>query len=479
MLGTSRFLANVVGVRNRLRIARRVGVGIVTVVALAAVLCLDSVDYTPYFHSDYYKETAVRFESTSKTNLVESGPLFAGIGVARLTPGLNAGEEIPGEGKFRQIPLAGYGNRNGEPATGVHDDVWVKAVAVRVGSQTGIIFGADALIVPREVADEAAAQLRKETGLNREQLYFSATHTHCSIGGWGEGMAGEAFAGSFNPGARTWFASRFVAAARDALGDLRPAEFGQGSFRAPEFVRNRVVGKLGKVDDEFSFGIFRQEQGRSAVLGVYSAHATVLPGRVMEFSGDYPGAWQRAIEQSTNTVALFLGGAVGSHAPVAGESGFAGAERMGTALAARLQQELPQISFTNSIPLGFFGLGLSLPELNVRLASGIRLRPWFASTLLPVSRQSFLQGFRIGDTIWLSTPCDFSGELALHIKDSLRVRGFDAIITSFNGDYIGYVIPSKYYHLDGYEPRTMSFYGPYVPDYLEEFIGKIALDLSH
>ena len=464
--------------RNRLRIGPRIGLGIVGVMALVGVLCLDWVNYTPYFRSPYYKETAARFATASATNLIESGPLFAGIGIARLTPALNASEEDPAAGNFRHIPLAGYGNRNGKPATGVHDDIWVKALAVRVGTQTGIIFGTDALIVPREVADEAAAQLQQETGLRREQLYFSATHTHCSIGGWGEGVVGEAFAGPFNSGARTWFAGQFVAAARDALRDLKPAEFGHGSFRAPEFVRNRVVGDLGKVDDEFSFAIFKQQQGRSAVMGVYSAHATVLSGRVTEFSADYPGVWQRAIEESGNTVALFLAGAVGSHAPIAGEGGFAGADRMGKALADRLQQQLPQIPLTNSIPFGLLAFDLSLPEFNVRLTSGIRLRPWIISKLLPVGRQSFLQGFRLGHTIWLSTPCDFSGELALHIKETLRMRRFSAIITSFNGDYIGYVIPSKYYHLDGYEPRTMSFYGPYISDYLDEFIRKTALDLS-
>ncbi len=463
-----------------MRLARRALLVFVGVIAFACVLSLDRVDYAPYFHSDYYKETSARFASVSATNLVETGPLFAGIGVARLTPALDSAEENPAEGRFRQIPLAGYGNRNGKPATGTHDDVHVKAVAVRVGSQIGILFACDALIVPREVADEAAALLQQEAGLRREQLYFSATHTHCSIGGWGEGFVGEAFAGPFNPGARTWFARCLAAAARDALRDLKPAEFGHARFRASEFVRNRVVGKLGEVDDEFSFAIFKQHEGRTAVLGAFSAHATVLSGRVMEFSADYPGAWQRAVEQANSkTFALFLAGAVGSHGPVAGADGFAGVEKMGKALADRLQQQIAQVSLTNSIAFGLLGCDLALPEFNVRLTSGIRLRPWLASMLVPASRQSFFQGFRLGDTIWLSTPCDFSGELALDIKDTLQVRKFTAIVTSFNGDYIGYIIPSKYYHLAGYEPRVMSFYGPYISDYLDEFLRKTALDLTN
>ena len=50
-------------------------------------------------------------------------------------------------------------------------------------------------------------------------------------------------------------------------------------------------------------------------------------------------------------------------------------------------------------------------------------------------------------------------------------------ITSFNGDYIGYVILPRYYHLGGYEPRLMSFYGPCVPDYFEELIRTMASEM--
>jgi hypothetical protein len=76
--------------------------------------------------------------------------------------------------------------------------------------------------------------------------------------------------------------------------------------------------------------------------------------------------------------------------------------------------------------------------------------------------------------VWISTPCDFSGELALEIKDSIKARGASAAITSFNGDYLGYVIPSRYYHMPGYEPRLMSFFGPNVTDYLEEMMRSMA-----
>ena len=408
------------------------------------------------------------------TNTISRGELDAGFGSARLTPTINAAQDDPAHGQFRSLSLAGYGDRKGHPATSTHDDLYVKAVALRVENRLGIMLGADALIIPREVTDIAAAQLERELGLRREQLYLSATHTHSSLGGWGEGAVGEAFAGKFQPGARTWFSDRIVTAVREAVADLKPASFGHGSFMAPEFVRNRLVGQLGKVNPEFSYAVLKQKNGRIAILGSYAAHATVLSGSVMEFTADYPGYWQREVERATGGMAAFLAGSVGSTSPAPGDSGFKGAEAMGKALAQKLLEGLPQITLTNSIAFGTLGLEVSLPPLNIRVTDGLRLRPWLAGRLLPPARHSFIQVFRLDDSVWISTPCDFSGELALGIKDYLHVRGFSTSITSFNGDYVGYVILPRYYHLNGYEPRLMSFFGPNVPDYFDELIRTMA-----
>jgi hypothetical protein len=446
-------------------------------VALALVLGLDTVDYQPFIKSSYYAETAARLAALPSTNVLRHGDLRAGFGRAQLTPTLNATEHDPLRGQFRSVPLAGYGAREGRPATGVHDDLWVKAAAFEVAGHIGVMVGADALIVPREVAESAAAQLRSNPGLQREQIYLSASHTHSSIGGWGEGAVAEAFAGPFQPGVREWFADRIVVAVRQAVADLKPASIGSGSFTAEAWIRNRLVGRLGQVDPEFSFLLVRQEEGVVGVIGSFSAHATVLSSDMMEFSADYPGAWQRAVEQSTGGCAVYLAGAVGSHSPVpgSGERGTAAVERMGQALARALLEQVPSIQLTNRIPFATLGLNVSLPPLHARLSDGLRLRPWIAGRLLPVHSDTHLQAFRLDDAVWISTPCDFSGELAIGVKEALQARGRRGQVTSFNGDYIGYIIPARYYHLDGYEPRLMSFFGPNAADYLVELIRALAL----
>ncbi len=461
------------------RLLLRLSLATALVFPVAAGLSLDGVDHRPYFATDYGTETEARLRDSLTKSAVVRGDLEAGFGRVRLTPTINAEYDDPIRGRFRSMTLAGFGNRDGRPATGTHDDLEVKAVAIRVAGQVGVMVGADALIIPPEVTDAVMRRVESDLRLSRQQVYLSATHTHCSLGGWGEGLLAESFAGGFQPGVRVWFADRIVAAIAEAVGDLSPAELGHGRFDAPEFVRNRLVRELGSVDPEFSYLVLKQAGGRVGVLGSYSAHATVLSADVMEFSADYPGSWQRAVESATGGIAVFLAGGVGSHGPVTPTRGFEGARVMGETLARRLLDQLPTVPLSRQVAFGIVGVPVSLPELNVRVSDGIRLRPWLAGRLVPGRAGTFLQAFRLQDAVWVSTPSDFSGELALEIKDFLRARtGRHAVITSFNGDYVGYVVSPRYYHMDGYEPRTMSFYGPTVPDYFDDVMRKMALHLA-
>ena len=84
-----------------------------------------------------------------------------------------------------------------------------------------------------------------------------------------------------------------------------------------------------------------------------------------------------------------------------------------------------------------------------------------------------LQAIRLGNMIWVTTPSDFSGEYALQLKNTLAVKGFDANVTSFNGSYVGYIIPGRYFYLDEYEPKTMGMFGPNMGDYTFHLINQL------
>lgn len=441
----------------------------------------EPVDHRPYFRTAYHSNTVARLDaSLAKARSGTAGaPVRAGWGRVELTPRIGATADAPERGEFRAMSLAGYGARQGRPATGTHDPLWAKAIAVESGGARFVWVGLDALIIPREVGDAAAAELARDPGLSREQVYFGATHTHGSLGGWGEGFVPEAFAGPYQPGARVWMTRCLVDAARAAVSNLAPASVVTTSFRAPERVRNRLVGPFGRVDDEFSLVAFRRGDGARAVLGAFAAHATVLGADNMQFSGDYPGAWSAEVERGGVQLALFLAGAVGSHSPRApeGKDGFERAAAMGVALARETERVLAGARYETEVRVGVAGGVVDLPEPQVRLADDLRFRPWAARRVMPVRSDTFVQAVRVGDAVWISMPCDYSGELALALKETGATVGRRVVVTSFNGDYIGYVIPGKYYHLGGYEPQTMSFFGPATGDYFDALARRLAVGM--
>src|SRR5690606_41940385 len=52
-------------------------------------------------------------------------------------------------------------------------------------------------------------------------------------------------------------------------------------------------------------------------------------------------------------------------------------------------------------------------------------------------------------------------------------KGLNLIITSFNGCYIGYITPDRYYNHRYHEVRDMNWFGPYNGAYFDEIITKI------
>ena len=81
--------------------------------------------------------------------------------------------------------------------------------------------------------------------------------------------------------------------------------------------------------------------------------------------------------------------------------------------------------------------------------------------------------------IWITTPCDFSGEYALRLKNSLAVYGYKANVTSFNGAYVGYIVPPRYFYLDKYEPKAMGWFGPTMGDYTLDLIRQMTRVLTN
>lgn len=446
---------------------------IVAICLLLFLIGTDPVDHTPYFESNYFKNTCIRIDSLEKSTLTVNDSVQAGFAQVSITPELKNQEDNSAEGKFREVPLAGFGARKGKGATGIHDSIFVKAVALKVGQQTLVLVGADLLIMPPNIIDSVTVLLSGK-GIQREQLIFSATHTHSGIGAWGPGFIGEQFAGKENQNLKKWLVQQISKAVTSAIADLRPARLGSGSFNAGVYTRNRLIGELGTKNDDFSFIAVEQTGHKKAIIGSFSAHATTLGAGNMEISGDYPGYWQRKMERSFFDMAVFMAGSVGSQSPVGEGNGFDKPKLIGEALADSLNAHLPRITLNDKVTLSMVSLKMQLPGYNMRLTTKINLSPALSKKLMPFPESVYVQAVRLGHTIWIATPSDFSGEYALQIKNNLATKGFGANVSSFNGSYVGYVIPGRYFYMDKYESKTMGWFGPNMGEYTMDIIRRIS-----
>ncbi len=451
---------------------------LVTLVGIIILVSTGSVKDGPFMTSAYFKQTMMRVDSLKNAELLVVDSIFAGFSKVSITPGINNSEDNPATGNFKKVPLAGFGARKGKPATGIHDSIFVRSVALKIGSKLLVFVGADLLIMPPNIIDEVVAQLAAK-GVSRDQLLFSATHSHSSIGAWGPGFIGEQFAGKANPAIQQWLVGCIVKSVGLALADMSKSQLSYGDFGAGQFTGNRFIGELGTKNSDFTYLLVDQKGKRKAVIGSFSAHATTLGDKNMEFSGDYPGYWERKMEANSFAVALFCAGAIGSQSPTGKGKAFEAAQYLGESLADSLIYKLSIATYQETTAFSTTTLRVTMPEYHLRLTTKINLAGWLSNKLMPEPKNVFFQAVRIGKMIWISAPSDFSGEYALQIKDALAAKGYSAVVSSFNGSYIGYIVPGRYFYMDEYEPKLMGWFGPTMGDYsmdlirhLTEIVGK-------
>ncbi len=446
---------------------------IIIFLLLIFFLGTSSVKRVSYLDEAYFLKTVARIDSLKTVVSIENDSILAGFSRVSITPVLGGSEDNFREGRFKMVPLAGFGARKGKPATGIHDSIFVKAVAIRSGDRTFVFIGADLLIMPPNITDSVCILLAGK-GIKRDQLIFSATHSHSSLGAWGPGVIGKLFAGGYNSNTEKWISQQITKAVTCAIDDLKPARLGSGSFNANNYTNNRLTGDQGTINKDFSFIVIEQAGRKKAVIGSFSAHATTLGDENMEVSGDYPGYWERKTEAAFGGPALFLAGSTGSQSPQAAGNGFDKPKMIGEALADSMMLNMPMVEMSSTPSVSILSLKPYLPEYHIRLTTRRNLTSFISRKLMPEPINARLQVIRIGNLLWITTPCDFSGEYALQIKNSMAVKGFKTVVSSFNGSYTGYIIPGKYFYLDEYESKMMGWFGPTMGDYTMDLISRIS-----
>lgn len=448
-----------------LRILVKIFGALILLLILLFFLATSTIDTSPYFETQYYRNTIENIEEAVKDKTEAKGSLRAGFARINITPKMVSGIPDPKKSEFNTIKMAGYGD--GKIATGVHDSLFAKAIAIDVNNESIVLINADLVAIPEDVVINVTEILKGK--ISRKQLFFGATHTHSSIGNCMPGYVGKSFGGEYQPEVVAWLAQKFSDLILKALADKQPAQFSSGYIKVPHLVRNRIIGESGRINDKLDLLSFIQENGRRASIGVFSAHATVIGTDNEQYTGDYPGYFQRHLEKNGVDLAMFFAGTVGSHSNKGLGEKFDKAKYIGETLADSAQVALNKMEHSGNMDLMAISSEIEIPKLQfLYISDRLRLSPYLGRKLMPKMNPVHVQGLKLNKLVWLALPYELSGEYGLDLKNALELQGYNSVLSSFNGQYLGYIVPQKYYYYDTYEARLMGWYGPSMGDYLME-----------
>ena len=435
----------------------------VILIAIFVGLNLIPVDDTPYQQTDFYRQTTARLSQLPAPTKPQKS-LSAGWAKVNMTPGFTT-------------PTGGYGVRRGKHWTTVHDSIFARAILLDNGSNRVALVSLDLLIIPPTVVEQLKRRL-PELGLRWEQVYMGATHSHNSLGGWAPGVVGTLIAGDFEQRIVDHITNAVLNAIRQAGQQLEPVSVGYAETPAPELVYNRLHDN-GPEDDRVRVLQLRKQSGQVALVTSFAAHSTIINSDISDWlSRDWPGVLIDDLEKQPGHFALYMAGAVGSMGPTeTGPTEDAQLHFIADSVAAKIRKVLSTMQSKPDSMLALLTLPVTLRDAHVRVSDGWRLRPW-VFTKVYGDYPSEIKALRIGQTVLLGMPADFSGELVMNLTRETARMGLNGMITSFNGGYIGYITPDAYYHETRYETRDMNWFGPQNGAYFDELSRKLVQKLS-
>ncbi len=432
-----------------------------TVLLIALIICFKPLDTTPYQQTDFYKKELDEINKLPKTailNAADTAVLQAGWASVNLLPPFTT-------------PIAIDDHRGGKHFEGVHDSIYVRAFVFKLDGKKVAYVSADLLIIPPTVTKLFDSLLVNE-GFDTRNIYFTATHTHTSIGAWHDSYVGVRFAGKFDERVPRHIAGCISKAILEAEKNCEPIKVGYAEFPTHQLVFNRLVGERGKVDSMLRVVKLVKDNGEKAAIITFAAHCTVFHQNLMRLSGDWAGLMMTELKSKID-FPCFSAGAVGSHGPYQAIKDQEGeAKYMADNVAKIVADNFDSIPAIAIHSLRMEHVPFYLREPNERISQHIVARPWLFKKLFG-DEKVYLNTLQIGDIFFAGTPCDFSGELLGPIDSVATKNNLKLIVTSFNGGYIGYVTDSKWYAMNTYETRIMGWFGPYNGDYMSEVMERL------
>lgn len=426
------------------------------------------------------------------------GVLRAGAAQGNITPALGTGM---------------YSGFLPYPARHVHDDLWVRCLALDDGQTRMALVVCDVLDIMWHVSEAARQRIEQQTGLPAGNVLVSSTHTHTS-----HDVVGDRFV--VTPelnGVQEALVSRIADTVRCAINNLEPARIGWGVAAEPRHVFNRRwhmkpgtvpanpfgdtnevvkmnpgvlnpnrVKPAGPVDPEIGFFAVQSATGRPIALFANYALHYVGGNPASDISADYYGLFNERIRQLLGAdrqdpryprfVSIMSNGASGdinnidTASPPQKQPPYTQMQIVAEDIAQRVFAVYQTLPWRDRAPLGVSFDKIDLPfrrptpdqlawarKTLASLPPGESPKTWsglYAERLVRMNampaRWGFpLQAFRIGDLGIATFPNDTFCEIGLELKR--RSPFSPTLVVSHAHGYFGYLPTVGQHALGGYE----------------------------
>lgn len=367
--------------------------------------------------------------------------------------------------------LMGYGARQ---STGVHQPIFHRIAALDDGSTHVFLIASDLCLFSPSVYDDVTAELKKETGIEPRQVWWTVTHTHSAPEVGPPGMYDVLLKGrsehAFDKDYLQFIKTTLISGIKEARTKLAPARITTGVGMARANINRRArdldgaislgLNPDGPVDRQI--GLIRLERPDGSLVALianYAMHGTVLGGRFVEISGDGPGIVAAYVEEKLGAPMLYINGAAGNLAPI--------------------YTTQPDVK---SAHLGEFRvlLGEKILDANRDLGPGAAdVKLWLAEKWIDTPRKAGMgwpadlpsyavkstggsdlvripvRFLRINDTALWGAPVELFCEIAIRVRNESPFR--HTFFFGYSNGWLGYLPTAQAFREGGYEPRTSPF----------------------
>ena len=351
--------------------------------------------------------------------------------------------------------LAGYDQNR--KSTGVHDNLFVKAVVVANRQNALAIVTIDCIGLPYPVVQQIrdAVELKLPADVfNAGHIIISCTHTHSApdvIGIWGPDRLHTGTDSSYMNFVASTAAAVIVKAwkrKRPVLAKYADTAFGEG------WVEN--VSDSLEIDRSVAIVQFTGPGGKNiATLTNFACHPTFLGRENTLVSADFPSGFFKQMNTRLGGINLYLQGAIGGWVqPEKVGRTFEEAEQKGKALAGVVSGVLKQSKMLEGNDVSFSSRRFEMPVSNKAFrqmaAAGITRRDISEGTPTEVA------WFSIGSAVFATHPGETSPFYSFATKELMRNKG-PKFVLGLGQDELGYILKSEFF-----DPATTLHAAPYL-----------------